>query len=343
MKNGNVIKLFVAVLLVNFTIGSLLAQKPLPNMQPCLFDGIIEPISGIAKMAYIASVHYYDPDGRKPLNIQVFVDEIGYTLKLSTGQFNDGIYKAKLTLPPAVHSYYFYAEDDYGKPTRYPRYGAKTGPLVGIKIPYLKPAQLSNGGLLQSIGTDKTFYTYTVNYKDPQYGPPQKIFVIVDGIMYPMALHKGQAENGTYIAILTLPAGKHAYYFKAMDFAGYCISLPEKGFIRGPQVSETFNNSPRLIDAKLEPGIGYSSNNYTYYVTYLDDDSDSPSIINVVIDGETYPLKLQQGKSDNGVYSFRTKNYIGYYHNYYFYCEDGRGGSCRTPEVGTYHGPVVVR
>lgn len=344
MNSLKIIKIMSCLLLLNLTIGlHLLAQKPLPNQKPCLFDGAIKPNSGTAKMPYTASVHYYDPDGKKPSKIQVFVDEVGFTLKLSTGKINDGIYKGKLTLPPGEHSYYFYAEDDGNKSTRFPRYGAKMGPLVGVTRPYLKSAELSNGGLLQKIGTDKTIYTYTVNYNDPQYSAPQKIYVVVDGIMYPMSLHNGAPEKGTYIAVLNLPAGKHAYYFKAMDFLGNCISLPKVGFVRGPQVTETSNNSPRLFDMKLEPGIGYSSTSYSYYITYLDDDFDSPSLIQVVIDGETYLLKLYQGKSYNGVYRFQTKHYIGNYHNFYYYCEDGRGGNYRSPESGTFHGPVVVK
>lgn len=339
MRKKAIIYILVVISVFTLLMPKLMAQKSTFNQKPCLYDGKIEPSSGTIKIPYTASVYYYDPDGKKPNKIQIIIDDINYPLKRSQGQPNKGLYTAKLTLPPGEHNYYFEAEDDNGALVRFPRYGTKKGPLVGIT----KPAQLTKGGVLRKSGTDKTLYTYTIHYFDPQDNPPQKIYVVVDGITYPMSLHKGRRSNGTYIAVLTLPAGSHAYYFKAMDAQGNCISLPEDGFIRGPEVVESANSSPNLFDVKLEPIIGYKSQAFTYLVTYLDKDFDPPSLIHIVIDGESYPLKLKAGKNYNGIYYFRTKQYLGNYHNYYFYCEDGRGGSCRIPATGTFHGPVVVK
>ncbi|MEO0092177.1 MAG: hypothetical protein ABIK61_05680 [candidate division WOR-3 bacterium] len=328
---------------VSINAQSIISDATKLNNRPCLFDGTIEPQSGTARNVYIASVHYYDPDGKRPSRIEVFVDDVSYPLKRKTGKPNDGIYRCKLTLPPGEHLYYFYAEDEQGKSARLPRYSAKKGPLVGVTKPILDRARLTKGGVFQKSGTDKTLYTYTVNYYDPKCNPPKEVAVYVDCIKYPMRLHKGSPSNGTYIATLTLPPGKHAYYFRAIDNLNNCISLPEQGFIRGPEVTETYNTSPQLFDVKLDPIIGYKPTTFTYYVTYLDEDFDTPSLIQIVIDGETYPLKLKQGKPYNGVYTFKTQHYLGNYHKYHFYCEDGRGGSCRVPPTGDFHGPVVVR
>jgi hypothetical protein len=344
MKSGSVFKILLAVVLVYvILVPELTAQASELNQKPCLYDGVIDPHSGTVRNRYTASVHYYDPDGKKPVTIQVYVDDINYTLKRASGKSSNGLYTCRLTLPPGEHSYYFYTEDDNGKEVRFPRYGVKKGPFVNVSKPWIKPAQLSNGGLTRKTGTDKTFYTYTVHYNDPQDKPPQKINVIVDNIIYPMHLHKGSIANGTYIAVLALPPGPHAYYFKALDALKNCITLPEEGFIRGPEVTEVMNSSPKLLDVKLDPILGYPSTPFTYYVTYNDEDYDPPSIINIVIDGTNYPLQLKAGSKYNGVYHFRSKQYLGNFHNYYFYCEDGRGGSCRMPATGTFHGPVVVK
>ncbi|MEO0083630.1 MAG: hypothetical protein ABIK33_04540 [candidate division WOR-3 bacterium] len=338
------IKLVISVLTLSlYLILTLNAQPVELNKSPCLYEGVIEPSSGTARTHYTASVHYYDPDGKKPSKIVVYVDDVSYNLKKATGKANNGIYKCKLVLPPGGHKYYFYAEDDYGKDVRYPKYGMKTGPVVSITKPWIEPAKLSNGGLIQKTGTEKTVYTFTVNYYDPNDKPPKKIYVIVDNIKFPMNLHKGKPANGIYLAMVTLPAGPHAYYFKALDARGNCLTLPEQGFIRGPDVVPVINNPPKLLDAKIEPTIGYSSTSFTYYVTYRDEDFDPPSIINIVIDGVSYPLKLKAGSKYNGLYFYRTKHYLGNLHNYYFYCEDGRGGNCRIPAVGAFHGPVVVK
>lgn len=324
-------------------ISSLSAQYMTLNKAPCMYDGTITPENGTVRNRYTASVHYYDSDGKKPSIIQVYVDDVNYSLKRASGKANNGIYKCRLTLPPGEHTYYFYAEDDNNWEVRFPRYGALKGPYVNLTKPWVKPAKLSNGGHIRKTGTDKDYYTYSVHYYDPENRPPQKINVIVDNIPYPMHLHKGKVGNGTYLAILTLPPGPHAYYFKAYDALNNCLSLPEKGFVRGPEVTETMNNSPKLYDVKVDPIIGYPSTPFTYSVTYNDEDFDPPSIINIVIDNVAYPLQFNAGSKYNGKYVFRSKQYFGNFHNYYFYCEDGRGGSCRIPEIGTFHGPVVVK
>jgi len=343
MKICSLLILLLVISVPLLIVPILGAQELELNKSPCLYDGIIDPQTGTARTRYIASVHYYDPDGKKPIKIQAYVDDVSYTLKRASGKSNNGMYKCKLVLPPGDHNYYFYAEDDNGRNVRYPRFGVKKGPVVGITRPWVEPAKLTNGGLIQKTGNNKTFYTYTVHYYDPQNKPPKKLNVIVDNIQYPMNLHKGKISNGTYIAMLTLPSGPHAYYFKALDALGNCISLPEEGFVRGPEVTEVINSSPKIFDIKLEPIIGYKSTPFTYYATYLDEDFDPPSMINIIIDGVTYPLKLKAGSKYNGIYFYRAKQYLGNYHNYYFYCEDGRGGSCRIPQIGTFHGPVVVK
>ncbi len=341
MKSKKIFSLSLAVIIL--LISNLTAQYMTLNKGPCLYQGSIDPENGTVLNRFTVSVHYYDPDGKKPMTIQVYVDDINYTMKKASGKTNNGIYKCRLTLPPGEHNYYFHAEDDYGKEVRFPRYGLLKGPYVNLTKLWVKPAKLYNGGLLRKTGTDKIFYTYTVDYYDPENRPPQKLNVIVDNIPYAMHLHKGLIGNGTYIAIINLPAGPHAYYFKAMDAMNNCLSLPEQGFIRGPEVVEVMNNSPKLFDVKVDPIIGYPSTPFTYYVTYNDEDFDPPSIINIVIDNVSCKLQLKAGSKYNGKYSFRSKQYLGNYHNYYFYCEDGRGGSCRIPETGTYHGPVVVQ
>ncbi|MBS4014814.1 MAG: hypothetical protein KGZ86_00010 [Candidatus Latescibacteria bacterium] len=340
MKHCKYVLILIPILVL---ISFVSAQEFGLNKAPCLYQGEIRPQTGTMRNTYAASVHYYDPDGKRPSMIYVFINDIGYTMKRASGKTNNGIYKTKLTLPPGKHAYYFYAEDDFGVAVRLPRYGYIQGPTVNVQKPYVKPASLSKGGLHQQTGTDAKLYTYTVNYYDHNDKPPKKIEVIVDGINCPMFLHKGSACNGIYLAQLKLPAGPHAYYFKALDAQGNCINLPEHGFMRGPEIAEQTNDNPKLLDVKLDPQIGYKSNRYTYNVTYIDKDCDPPSIIQIVINETPYSLRLKQGRKHNGVYSFKTSHYIGNYHNYYFYCEDGRGGSYRLPETGYFYGPVVVK
>jgi len=50
-----------------------------------------------------------------------------------------------------------------------------------------------------------------------------------------------------------------------------------------------------------------------------------------------------QGTEANGLYSYVSREFLSYMHTYYYYFEDGKGGSCRLPAVGSFHGPVVTR
>ncbi|MCS7258855.1 MAG: hypothetical protein NZ601_05795, partial [candidate division WOR-3 bacterium] len=323
-------------------LGTIFAQSL--NKAPCLSEGIIEPEQGTFKTTYTARVHYYDIDGRKPSVIKVVINDLEHVLKRKSGKANNGVYEAKLRLPYGVHKYYFYAEDDNGLPARYPQYGYLTGPVVTSYKSYTKPAKLYRGSVYQEQGTEQTVFTYSVYYFDEYQKPPKAIFAVIDGIEYSMKLHKGEAHNGLYIVQITnLSPSSHAYYFKAIDNNNNCIRLPKYGFIRGPEVSETKNRPPKLFEARLNPEIGYQSDRYSYEITYLDEDRDFPSIINIVINEIAYPMKLKKGKPYNGIYTFTTKHYPGNYHTYYFYCEDGRGGCFRLPAKGYFYGPIVVK
>jgi hypothetical protein len=312
------------------------------NKAPCISEGIIEPEVGTYRTNFCAKVHYYDVDGIKPKDIKVYINDIEYSLKFKKGTKNNGYYQTKLKLPPGQYKYYFYAEDEFGSFARYPQYGYLTGPHVTTKKAYTKPAKLEQGAVYQSLLADQTIFTFSVYFYDENQKPPQKISVVVDNIEHPMTLHKGKESDGLYIAQITLSPGPHGYYFKAIDGNNNCIKLPQYGFIRGPNFTEKKNSSPQLFDVRLEPEIGYQSECYSYEIKYLDIDRDPPALINIVINETSYPMNLKSGKPHNGIYTFRTKHLPGRYHTYYFYCEDGRGGSFRLPTRGYFYGPVVI-
>jgi hypothetical protein len=155
--------------------------------------------------------------------------------------------------------------------------------------------------------------------------------------------------NGTYIYQTMLPPGPHAYYFMVKDGYGDCVTLPAAGFIRGPWVTTMPNSAPTLLDHRLEPGIGGVTDlagfrtKYRFYVHYNDVDYDAPTKALVYIDNVPHAMKRVQGKAANGLYGYTTGEFLSNMHTYYYYFEDGNGNSCRLPEVGVFHGPVVTR
>jgi len=314
------------------------------NHKPCLCQPMIRPMDGLARTTFVATVRYYDMDGDEPGKVEVYIDGNAYPMQLVKGRAYDGIYRARFTLGPGEHNYYFYATDNRGMDERYPRYGAKHGPYVGTRRTYNRQAIMTEGGVHFEYGTEKNIYTFTVHYRDRDIcRPPQAVKVFVDGIAHEMTLHKGTPNNGIYLYQAMLPAGPHGYYFKAIDGDGDCVMHPKHGFLRGPDVAEALNNPPRLSDNRTIPATGTHRTKYTYTVHYRDEDFDHPSVALVYIDDVPYQLHHKAGKPYAGLYLHRMHQHVGWNHDYYFYFEDGRGGVCRYPERGVFHGPVVTR
>jgi hypothetical protein len=315
------------------------------NSKPCLCHPAITPMKGTARTVYIAMVFYHDNDGDNPAKVEVYIDNVAYPMRLVGGRAANGTYRARLTLPPGEHSYYFATEDIRGASERFPRYGARPGPFVGTtKQVYNIPPTLSEGGVYPDQGGEHSIYTYTIRYKDRDMcKPPRAVRVIVDGICHDMSLHGGVPTNGLYLYRTMLPLGPHAYYFGALDDMGDCTMLPQAGYLRGPDVIEGPNSPPVLCDNYVDPQIGGPNGRYGFRVVYKDVDLDPASIALIYIDGEPHAMKLMSGKAYSGVYRFVSNEYLSNFHDYYFYFEDGKGGTCRLPPAGSFHGPVVVR
>jgi hypothetical protein len=341
------------------------------NRKPCLQDVKFVPYKGKYPNNYVAYAKYSDPDGDIPSKIVIYADKACYPLGLvriikrpypGVESF-EAFYQAVIALPPGEHRYYFYAEDGRGKYDRNPRYGEVKSPFVGVWRQYNRAPTLKEGGLERQQGTDRDHFIYSVWYYDPEYyespnRPPKEISVFVDGIKIPMKLHKGTANNGLYLADYAFPEEKlrayqyendekdlkrHAYFFRAVDADGFCTYLPEDGYIRGPELSLVENHPPELSDPRIEPAIGSDNTTYSYYVTYEDEDDDPPAFIDCVINENVHKMKRLTGSKHKGIYYYRTKQFLGTTHHYYFQTQDGRMGEVRLPESGSFHGPVVVK
>jgi len=81
---------------------------------------------------------------------------------------------------------------------------------------------------------------------------------------------------------------------------------------------------------------------FTFRVNYRDADMDAPSLAMIYVDGVPHKMSRDAGPAGEGLYTFRTREVRGALHDYYFYFEDGRGGTRRYPEVGIFHGPIVT-
>jgi len=131
------------------------------------------------------------------------------------------------------------------------------------------------------------------------------------------------------------------YYWKVIATDNHAASTtgPLWDFTTAP----TSNNPPQLSNPSVQPQSGTPSTGFYYYVNYYDSDGDSPSVKQVYIDGSAYTMSLYSGSASNGIYRYGPKNIsVGWGHNYYFYFEDGKGGTARLPSSGGYSGPTII-
>ena len=218
-----------------------------------------------------------------------------------------------------------------------------TGPLWDFTTSSTpnNPPQLSSPSLQPPSGSPSTGFYYYVNYYDSDGDSPNIKRVYIDGTPYTMSLQSGSAPNGVYrYGPKNLSVGSHNYYFYFEDGKGGTARLPTSGSYSGPVVSQE-NNPPQLSSPSVQPPSGTPSTSFYHYVNYYDSDGDSPNIKRVYIDGTPYTMSLQSGSAPNGVYRYGPKNLSVGSHNYYFYFEDGKGGTARLPTSGSYSGPVV--
>ena len=123
---------------------------------------------------------------------------------------------------------------------------------------------------------------------------------------------------------------------------GVLETLPDGyGFLRGPEVMAQPNRPPVLLDQKVTPTAGSKATRFGFSVNYRDEDHDPAAVALVYVDGIPHRMKLAGGKSHSGLYVYNARTYDSRAHDYYFYFEDGRGGTCRVPERGVFSGPVV--
>ena len=112
------------------------------------------------------------------------------------------------------------------------------------------------------------------------------------------------------------------------------------GYVDYVYTGPAYDHPPVLSNPQVNPALGTSSDTFGYLVYYNDQDGDTPSIKDVVIDGGAHAMTLMSGSASSGWYSYDTGLAVGS-HSYYFSFRDSRGGTARAPLAGTLSGPNV--
>ena len=305
------------------------------NNPPQLSNPSVQPPSGTPSTGFYYSVHYYDSDGDSPTRSRVYIDSTPYTMSLQSGSASDGVYRyGPKNLAASSHSYYFYFQDGKGGTARLPSSGSYSGPTVSqANNPPSLPGNPSpaNHATGVSINADLSWIG-----GDPDAGDTVTYDVYFDTTGATTLVSNEQSAT-TYDPG-TLGYGTK-YYWKivATDSQGASTTGPLWDFTTGPVP----NNSPQLSNPSVQPPSGTPSTGFYYSVHYYDSDGDSPTRSRVYIDSTPYTMSLQSGSASDGVYRYGPKNLAASSHSYYFYFQDGKGGTARLPSSGSYSGPTV--
>lgn len=206
----------------------------------------------------------------------------------------------------------------------------------------VSPPNLTSGLVSPSSGTTDDTFTYQVTYTDADEDAPSFIRVYIDNIGYPMTIINGTYTGGALYQYATssLNAGSFTYYFEASDDID-TIRIPTSGNYSGPTVM-TANTAPSLTSGTVLPPSGNIDDTFTYEVTYTDANGDTPSYIQVYIDGTPHNMTKVSGTYTGGAtYHYTTNSLSTGSHNYYFSASD-HTDTDRLPKNGTYTGPIIT-
>nr|MDO8112623.1 PQQ-binding-like beta-propeller repeat protein [Candidatus Sigynarchaeota archaeon] len=302
------------------------------NIAPSLACGSVTPANGTSQTTFTFQVTYTDVDNNTPSYVNVSIDGTLFTMgkqNPSDTTYIDGcIYACSKILAVGSHSYYFTASDGM----------ASTATLVysGPSVINTAPG-LTGGSVSPASGNNHTTFTFQVTYTDVDNDAPSYVNVSIDGTIFMMGKQNPSDTTYTdgcaYAYSTRLIMGSHAYSFTASDGMASTTTL----VYSGPTVG---NTAPSLACGSVTPANGTNQTTFTFQVTYTDADNDTPSYVNVRIDGTLFTMGKQNPAdttyTDGCVYAYSTRLPIGS-HSYYFAASDGVISTI----TSAYPGPIV--
>jgi len=197
------------------------------------------------------------------------------------------------------------------------------------------PVVVTQFKVTPTIGLTGSSFNFSLYYSDKDNSPPNYVWLYVNGT-YAGWLQQLHSSNTNF----TVPVfysyagvyytGTYPYYVTVGDYngrPGFSYTSPTYTF------RARSNNAPILSAAQEAPSSGNSSSNFTFSVTYTDADNDTPSYVQVVVDGSPYAM-VKQNMGDNtytdGCVYVLSKRFTAGTHNYYFACSDGMNSTTTT-------------
>jgi phospholipase C len=296
---------------------------------PLLAVGIppttVTPASGGPGTVFTYQVVYQN--STVPTTHNVVVDGTAITMSPAKSLGNNAtMYTATDTLSPGPHNYYFEFADS-----------TSSWVLPNNNVPFTGP-QVAPFNLSKVIVSDKAGalpgqpVTIQVTYTSPAGKSPTLAGVVVDDVFHPMTAIKGTPTTGIVYKLSTssLAEGEHDFQLAFNDGSG--LQTVFEGY--------TLPVSPIILNkSTVTPASGTASTSFTFSTVYTG--PDTPTQVDVVIDGTAYPLSLTSGNPSTGAtYSVTTTLAAGT-HTFAFYGTDGTSFWSDPMNGGTYSGPTV--
>jgi C1A family cysteine protease len=199
------------------------------------------------------------------------------------------------------------------------------------------PAALQNqGGNMAFDGTTTAVDgTFVLDYSD----------ILAEGAG-PQRYYLGVSDNFTG-DVATLKAFKLVDLTTSPATETVCAAVPLTvdaaqgyGYVDYTYLGPSYDHPPTLSSPQVAPAVGTTADAFSYSVFYADQDGDTPSIKEVVIDGTPHAMTLVSGSASNGWYGYDAALAVGS-HDYYFSFRDSRGATARAPLAGASDGPNV--
>ena len=186
---------------------------------------------------------------------------------------------------------------------------------------------LSDPQVTPDSGNVTTEFTFKINYSDEDNDAPSYVKICLEEAYFDMVAKRSgtYTEPVTYSFTTKMEAGVHNYYYYTKD-GTEIISFPENGNLQTPDVIPL--HGPTLSDGGLTPQTGTASTTeFTYRVTYSDEDNDPPVYIHTIVDSaNSYDMEkvepTDNNYADGVIYQFVTTLNAGT-HTYKFTTFDG--------------------
>ncbi|MEM3341809.1 MAG: pre-peptidase C-terminal domain-containing protein [Thermoplasmata archaeon] len=266
------------------------------NKPPILSGAGVTPTSGNTSTTFNFTVTYTDEDNDPAAYVKVIINQQEYLMVTLDGSH----YWYSAQFPAGTYNLSGFKAHDGTVETSLPFQTTITVEAA----PSNSPPQLSEPSVSPTAGDANTNFTFRVKYTDADGDTPTYVKVVIGTNTYNMSLNGAYYEYKT-----TLTSGNYTYSFKAND--GHNPEVSISGGQLNVSSPPPQNTAPKLLNLTVTPESGDTNTEFTFSVTYQDDEGDAPaSGVKITIGNNTYTMSTNDTElnyTKGVIYTYKTK------------------------------------